>query len=167
MADARLLVVGDGDAPYCDGLRRLAEARGVNTSVEFRGRIPYDAVPAVLAESDIGLATFRDTPLGAFAFPLKVIEYFAAGLPVLCTRGSEGEEILRRHPAGRAVTFTATDFAAAAIAFLTEPEAYQRAREIALEAARLFTWQSAMQREREAILRLVTNGHSRITEKVV
>lgn len=167
VVDARLLVVGDGDAPYSDGLRRLAEARGVSTSVEFRGRIPYDAVPAVLAESDIGLATFRDTPLGAYAFPLKVIEYFAAGLPVLCTRGSEGEEILRRHPAGRAVTFTATDFAAAAIAFLTQPEAYRRAREIALETAQLFTWQRAMQQEREAILTLVTNSHGRVTEKAV
>lgn len=163
--DARLLVVGGGDAPYCDGLRRLAEGCGVSASVEFRGRVPYDAVPAVLAESDIGLATFRDTPLGAFAFPLKVIEYFAAGLPVLCTRGSEGEEILRRHPAGRAITFTAADFAAAAIAFLTQPTAYQRARGIALEAAHLFTWQRAMQQEREAILALVKNGHSRITEK--
>lgn len=167
LLDVRLLVVGDGDAPYCEGLRRLAEARGVSASVEFRGRIPYDAVPEVLAESDIGLATFRDTPLGAFAFPLKVIEYFAAGLPVLCTRGSEGEEILRRYPAGRAITFTAADFAAEAIGFLTQPAAYRRAREIALEAAQQFTWQRAMQQEREAILALVKNGPSGITEKAV
>lgn len=153
--DARLLVVGDGDAPYVDGLRRLAEARGVVAHVEFRGRIAYDAVPAVLGESDIGLATFRDTPLGRFAFPLKVIEYMAAGLPVLCTRGSEGEEILRRYPAGRAVAFTAEEFAAAAVSFLTHPALYDRARTIALEAAQSFTWKRAMQQERDAILALV------------
>lgn len=164
---ARLLVVGDGDAPYLRGLRELAGVRGVCECVEFRGRIPYDAVPAVLAEADIGLATFRDTPLGRFAFPLKVIEYMAAGLPVLCTRGSEGEEILRRHPAGRAVAFTAKEFAAAAVFFLTQPAVYDRAHEIALQAAQLFTWERAMQQERDAILALVAGGRSGATEKAV
>jgi glycosyltransferase involved in cell wall biosynthesis len=152
---ARLLVVGDGDGPYVKGLERLAQARGVRDAVEFRGRVPYDAVPGLLAESDLGLATFRDTPLGRFAFPLKVVEYMAAGLPVLCTKGSEGEEILRRYPAGRAVAFTAEDLAGAAIRLLTSPEEYRGYRETALRAAQQFTWAHAMQRERDAIVGLM------------
>ncbi len=157
----RLLVVGDGDVPYFNGLRKLAQLRGVADCVEFRGRIAYDDVPAVLAESDIGLATFRDTPLGRFAFPLKVVEYMAAGLPVLCTLGSEGEEILRRYPAGRAITFSPEAFAVAATDFLTRPEIYARAQAAGLEAAQVFTWEHAMKQERDAALALLGVGGTR------
>jgi glycosyltransferase involved in cell wall biosynthesis len=158
--DARLVVVGDGDAPYFEGLRELARARGVAGSVEFRGRVPYEAVPLILAESDIGLSTLRDDPLGVFAFPLKVVEYFSAGLPTLCSRGTEGEEILRRHPAGRAVAFDAAELAAAAVELFTQPAVYERAREAALRAAQVFTWDRAMQQERDAILALVAGRGS-------
>lgn len=147
----RLVVVGGGDAPYVDGLRSLAAALGVADQVELRGPLPHGQVPAVLAESDIGLATFRLTPLGMFAFPLKVVEYMAAGLPVLCTKGTEAEQILLRHPAGRAVEFTPEALAEAAIGLLTDPAAWASARQAAVEAADVFTWERAMREERAAI----------------
>jgi glycosyltransferase involved in cell wall biosynthesis len=155
IAAVRLVVVGDGDRPYVAGLRSLAQALGVAGCVEWRGRIPYDDIPATLAGADVGLATFRDTPLGRFAFPLKVVEYMAAGLPVLCTRGSEGEEILRRYPAGRAVDFTPEALVHAAGELLSQPAAYAIARAHALEGSRVFTWDQAMARERAAILALM------------
>jgi len=147
----RLVVIGDGDARYVDGLRALAVARGVAGRVELRGPLPHGQVPAVLAESDLGLSTFRLTPLGAFAFPLKVIEYMAAGLPVLCTRGTEAEQILIRHPAGRAVSFTPEALAEAAIELLTDASAYAQAQRAAREASKVFSWERAMRDELEAI----------------
>ncbi len=142
--DARLLVVGGGDPPYVEGLKRLAESRGVADAVDFRGPVPYDRVPDVLAESDIGLATFRTSPLGAYAFPLKVVEYMVAGLPFLCTRGSESEEILERHGCGRAIDFDAEALAEAAVALLSDPAGYARCREAAIRGARAFDWRDAM-----------------------
>ena len=149
--DVRLVVVGGGDGPYIEGLRALALSEGMADRVELRGPVPYDQVPGILAESDLGLSTFRLTPLGAFAFPLKVIEYMAAGLPVLCTRETEAEQILLRHPAGRAVAFTPEALAHAAIELLTDPDAYSAARQVALEASQVFTWERAMRDERAAI----------------
>lgn len=148
----RLLVIGGGDAPYIAGLRALAAAEGVADRVDLRGPVPYDQVPGVLAESDLGLSTFRLTPLGAFAFPLKVIEYMAAGLPVLCTRETEAEQILLRYPAGRAVSFTPQSLAEATIELLTDADAYRAAHEVALAASKVFTWERAMDDQRKAIL---------------
>jgi glycosyltransferase involved in cell wall biosynthesis len=154
----RLVVVGGGDAPYIAGLRELAASLGVPGQVEIRGAVPYADVATVLAESDIGLSTFRTTPLGVFAFPLKVIEYMAAGLPVLCTQATEGEEILKRYPAGRAVEFTPQGLAAGALELLTNVQAYGFAREVALQAAQVFTWESMLAQERTAILAMLEQG---------
>ncbi len=117
--------------------------------------MPYADVAAVLAESDLGLSTFRTTPLGVFAFPLKVIEYMAAGLPVLCTRGTEAQQILERYPAGRAVDFTPTSLAEAVIELLGDDAAYARARSVALQAAQVFTWDRMMSDERMAIVAML------------
>lgn len=149
--DARLVIVGDGDAPILTGLRKLAKAEGVDHVVEFRGKVPYDMVPAILAESDLGLATFRATPLGKYAFPLKILEYFAAGLPVLCAEGTEGAEILRRHPGGRAVPFDPEAMAIAAVELLTCTAKYAEASKRAVEAAEVFGWDRAMAAERDAL----------------
>lgn len=151
----RLLVVGGGDAPYVAGLHELARSLGVAGRVEIPGPVPYDQVASVLAQSDIGLSTFRPTPLGVFAFPLKVIEYMAAGLPVLCTRGTEAEEILVRHPAGRAVEFTPQGLADGALELFLDVEAYARARAVALRAAQVFTWERTLSDERAAILSML------------
>ncbi len=155
---ARLLVVGDGDTPYIAGLAKLAAAQGVTDSVDLRGRIAHEQIPDVLAESDIGLATSRLTPLRVYAFPYKILEYMAAGVAVMCTRGTEAEEILRRHPAGTAIEFTPEAFATAAIALLGDPQAYALARAAGLAAAQVFTWERAMDAERDAVLRMRANA---------
>jgi glycosyltransferase involved in cell wall biosynthesis len=155
LPQARLIVVGDGDPPYVDGLRQLAHAQGVADAVEWRGRLPYDALPAVLCGAHLGLCTFRLTPLGVHAFPLKVIEYMAAGLPVLCTKGTEAEQILRRHRAGRAVEFDPQALAEGAIELLGDVGAHAAARAAGLAAAEELTWERAMGSAREAILTLL------------
>jgi len=158
----RLVVVGGGDAPYVAGLHQLAASLGVTHRVEIRGPIAYAGVAAVLAESDLGLSTFRTTPLGVFAFPLKVIEYMAAGLPVLCTRATEAEQILQRYPAGRAIEFTPQGLADGALELLEDREKYHLAREVALQAAQVFTWDRMLAEHRTAILAMLDrNGDSR------
>lgn len=149
---ARLLVIGPGDPPYVGGLKDLAASLGVAQSVEFRGPVSYDSVPDILAESDIGLATFRNNPLGDYAFPLKVVEYMAAGLPFMCTLGSESAKILERFPCGKAIEFDRNAFAAAATAILSDRQEYERQRAIALSGVSRFTWQKAMRDLRGVIV---------------
>jgi starch synthase len=74
-----------GDGPEAPRVRRAAE--GLD-GVTFTGPVAHDAMPALLAAADIGVAPFDVSahPPLALAFywsPLKVFEYMAAGLPVV------------------------------------------------------------------------------------
>jgi len=74
-----------GDGPEAPRVRRAAE--GLD-GVTFTGPVAHDAMPALLAAADVGVAPFdvaAHAPL-AIAFywsPLKVFEYMASGLPVV------------------------------------------------------------------------------------
>jgi glycosyltransferase involved in cell wall biosynthesis len=74
-----------GDGPEAPRVRRAAEGL---QGVTFTGPVAHDAMPALLAAADIGVAPFdvaAHAPL-AIAFywsPLKVFEYMASGLPVV------------------------------------------------------------------------------------
>ncbi|BDA65253.1 glycosyltransferase family 4 protein [Actinomyces capricornis] len=74
-----------GDGPQMDALRARAAELGV--AVDFRGAIPPQDMPAHLAGSAIGVAPYPD--LGGeeqqYFSPLKVLEYLAAGLPVVAS----------------------------------------------------------------------------------
>ncbi len=75
----RLRVVGPCPFPaFADALR---EAGGDRLSLE--PAVPYERIPALLAESHIGLEVALPTPLNMLLRPRKVFEYMAAGLPVI------------------------------------------------------------------------------------
>ena len=54
-------------------------------NVRYAGRVPADKVPSYLAAMDVGLTPYGDTPFNQASFPLKTLEYFSAGLPVVST----------------------------------------------------------------------------------
>jgi glycosyltransferase involved in cell wall biosynthesis len=60
--------------------------------VKFQGPVSAEEVPGILAESDLGIIPFRDTPLTRAIHPVKLYEYFAAGIPVVA---ADLEEIRR------------------------------------------------------------------------
>ncbi|HEV8308991.1 MAG TPA: glycosyltransferase family 4 protein [Methylomirabilota bacterium] len=78
---ARLLVVGDG--PLRPRLLALSERLGLGAAVHFVGAVPRDAVPRWLGAADVGLNLLTPSIVGA---PLKLLEYLAAGRPVVSTR---------------------------------------------------------------------------------
>ncbi len=62
---------------------------------------PRAEIPAILAESDIGLLTRDDSVGSAVACPVKFAEYLAAGLPVVASAGvGECDAILRERCCG-------------------------------------------------------------------
>ncbi len=78
---AHLLVIGDG--PMRGLLERAAAEHG-SEAITLTGAVPHDAVPGLLACADVGVAPYPK--LDNFYFcPLKVIEYMAAGLPVVAS----------------------------------------------------------------------------------
>ena len=78
-----LRIIGDG--PQIPALRALAGGLGLD--VDFRGEVAPERIPAHLAGAAIAVAPYPD--LGGadeqYFSPLKVLEYLAAGLPVVAS----------------------------------------------------------------------------------
>ena len=94
---ARLLVVGDG--PERPWLERDLAARGLSARARLAGAVAPAEVPALLAEMDVGVAPYPQLPDFYFS-PLKVVEYMAAGVPVVASRLGEIDHLLSHGQAG-------------------------------------------------------------------
>jgi teichuronic acid biosynthesis glycosyltransferase TuaH len=53
--------------------------------VAWLGRRTFEQLPAYLRSIDVGLTPYSDTPFNRASFPLKTLEYLAAGLPAVST----------------------------------------------------------------------------------
>ena len=74
---AHLVVVGDG--PARAALESRAQALGVDGRLTVTGAVPHAAVPDWLAAFDVAL----QPDVTAYASPLKLLEYMAAGLAIV------------------------------------------------------------------------------------
>lgn len=54
-------------------------------NVQWIDRRPFDRLPSYLAAIDVGLTPYASTAFNRSSFPLKTLEYLAAGLPVVST----------------------------------------------------------------------------------
>jgi glycosyltransferase involved in cell wall biosynthesis len=76
-----LLLVG----PAADGATDWLKALAARPNVRWVGHQPFAALPSLLAHAQVGLVPYADTPFNRASFPLKTLEYLAAGLPVVST----------------------------------------------------------------------------------
>ena len=84
----RLLIVGDG--PALADLRCQTEALGLAPRVRFTGLASRNAVPCLLAEMDIVI----QPKAVAYASPLKLFEYMAAGRAIVAPDQPNIREVL-------------------------------------------------------------------------
>ncbi len=96
---AHLLVVGDG--PLRPALEEARERLG-EENVTVTGAVEHARVPAWLACADVGVAPYPELPSFYFS-PLKVVEYQAAGLPVVASRCGQLRELVQDGRTGRLV----------------------------------------------------------------
>jgi glycosyltransferase involved in cell wall biosynthesis len=86
-----LLLVGAG--PEEEALRRRAMAPDLTGRVEFTGAQAHDAIPALVRRFDVAVAPYRAMP--SFYFhPLKIVEYLAAGVPVVYSDQGDLRELV-------------------------------------------------------------------------
>lgn len=142
----RLLVVGRSDPAYECHLRSLVADLCASDVVRFVGEVKYEDLPKYLAEADVGLATFRPNRMKDFAFPLKVVEYMASGLPVIGIIGTETARIIEEHGSGLVVEFLPHSVAGAIRSLLTERDLYVRYAANAARAGALYEWDRLMDR---------------------
>ncbi len=72
-----LLIVGEG--PASDGLKSTASDLGLSGQLTFTGRQPHHKIPAFLGAMDVAL----QPDVNAYASPLKLFEYLAAGCAII------------------------------------------------------------------------------------
>ena len=80
--DWHAAMIGAGDAE--PGLRRLAETLGLEDVVEFTGWLDEQSVRRYLFSADLGLTPDPMSPLNDRSTLVKIGEYMAASLPVVC-----------------------------------------------------------------------------------
>src|SRR5260370_6708478 len=86
-----MLLVGAG--PEEEALHRRATASDLAGRVVFTGAQSHDAVPALVRRFDVAVAPYRPMP-NFYFHPLKIVEYLAAGAPVLYPdQGDLGEMV--------------------------------------------------------------------------
>ncbi len=87
--DARFLIIG-GDPAQIAKRKQALEAAGCADRVYFAGLISPDALPAVLAGSDILLSP----RIAGANTPLKILDYLKACRPIVATENAANRQIL-------------------------------------------------------------------------
>jgi glycosyltransferase involved in cell wall biosynthesis len=141
--ETRLLIAGAGPAE--SELRALVRELKVEDAVRFLGFIPYTELPAVMAEADVGLATSREEIFRQYASPLKLAEYMAAGMPVICSGGGEAELMINESGAGVNIPFSPEACADAACEMLMNSETLAERALAGLAYAGSRTWERLAQ----------------------
>jgi glycosyltransferase involved in cell wall biosynthesis len=145
--EAHLVIAGTGQEE--GAVRSRVRRNGLGSRVVFLGALPHDVIPGVLAALDIGVAPYRAAADFYFS-SLKVLEYMAAGLPVV--HPSIGDLPETVGPAGLAYPPDDVEALAGAIARLVADADLRRALGVeARHRAIAFTW-DAVAREVETLI---------------
>jgi glycosyltransferase involved in cell wall biosynthesis len=93
----RLHIVGRGRSRQRKILSKQIRKLGVEGSVTVQPAIPHHEIPALIAESDICIAPLglNDRNVTQGACPIKVLEYMAAGRPLLASNMPIVRELVR------------------------------------------------------------------------
>lgn len=86
--DVRFVVIGSG--PGLEELIERVSKKGLAEVFEFTGSVPFSAVPECLARIDIGIVP----EVFDYAFPVKLVDFGAAGVPVVAPRSESLDQQL-------------------------------------------------------------------------
>jgi glycosyltransferase involved in cell wall biosynthesis len=151
--NVKLAFVGEG--PMKDLVSATAREKGL-TNVSFHPQRPIEEIPAVLAGSDALLVSLSGHPTFEQFVPSKMIDFMAAGRPIVLAAEGESARVLERAGAGIAVQPEDADALAAGVRWLAaHPDEAKAmgARGRAFAATRLRSVQAA--RLEQVMLELV------------
>lgn len=83
-SNLKFLLVGGGEQD--SELRQSVAMLGLTEKVIFTGFVSYQDLPRYLRIADVAVNTLEPTLVANVAFPNKVLQYMAAGLPVVSTK---------------------------------------------------------------------------------
>ena len=80
----KLLLIGGGEQE--SELKILVSDLGISKQVIFTGFVSYDDLPEYLVLSTVAINPLEISQVASIAFPNKVLQYLATGIPVVSTR---------------------------------------------------------------------------------
>jgi glycosyltransferase involved in cell wall biosynthesis len=146
----RLHIVGRGRSRQRKLLSKQIHKLGVEGSVTVQPAIPHHEIPALIAESDICVAPLglNDRNVTQGACPIKVLEYMAAGRPLLASNMPIVRELVREDVDG--LLFSPSDpddLARQVLTLLNDFELSKRLAQSASERAlSKFTWHESQKK---------------------
>jgi glycosyltransferase involved in cell wall biosynthesis len=83
--DLQLRIIGVGDA--LPNLLKMVESKSLQSLVKIHpGLIPLEELVPIIAESDVGIVPILYDDFTRYMLPVKLLEYTALGIPVICSR---------------------------------------------------------------------------------
>ena len=79
-----LTLIGGGEQDQV--LRRIVDHTGLHRRVTFRGFVDFNELPEELSKHRVAINPMLSSDVSNLAFPNKVIQYMASGLPVVTTK---------------------------------------------------------------------------------
>ena len=148
--DVRLRIVGRGRSRQRKLVSKQIRRLGVEESVIVQPAVPHHEIPALIAEADICIAplTLNDRNVTQGACPIKVLEYMAAGRPLIASNMPIVRELVREDV--DALLFSPNDpddLARQVLLLLNDFELSKRIAETASERALTkFTWHESQKK---------------------
>ncbi len=120
----RLALIGDG--PQKKELKRQAAKLGIESRVEFAGKLPFKEIPRYLKAADLfGFASLTETQ------GLVTMEALAAGLPVVAVDATGTRDVIEQNVQGLLTSDDAIELGDAIATVLGEADRLERYREAA------------------------------------
>jgi len=144
LSGVHFVILGYGREEYKLKLIRIAQECSVDRNITFLGPVDAHMVPAYIAGANLGVAPIINTSLSYYyCLPNKLFEYIAAGIPVAASDFPELRKVVLGHELGAVFDPEDPKDIARAIDFiLSDPERYQRMKENARKAARIYNWEN-------------------------
>jgi glycosyltransferase involved in cell wall biosynthesis len=147
---SRLRIIGDGECRL--ELEAIASKLGITNEVDFVGHIPHGSkFSELLSTSTLGIVHVPPTPYYAGQPSTKLYEYWAHGLPVLCSNYPSGAGELEIGT-GLVYEFNSRDLAECMVRSVRNIEDFNlpKIKELALE----HTWEKIVKNYLEPVIGL-------------
>ena len=130
------LVIAGADNHFSKKIAEFAEQNNLKDNIINFGVIDVSLIPGILYYSDICLSFLEDVPAYRVSPPQKVIEYFAAGKPVICNKIQTHDWLVKDGVNGFITEYNADDVSSKILTLIRDKALLKTMSQNALEESK-------------------------------